>query len=37
MRGQYGIKGYLLQSIIAVLNSLSNEWDSIIVEPNTIE
>jgi len=35
MNGQYGIKGYLYQSMIAVLNSLGKKWDHIIVEPNT--
>jgi len=36
MSGQHGVRGYLLQSIITVLDSLSNQfiWESITIEPN---
>lgn len=35
MSGQSGIRGYLIQTIITVLNSLADdEWNSIIVEPD---
>jgi len=35
MSGQNAIKGYLFQSMIAVLNSFDKDWDEICVEPNT--
>lgn len=37
MGGQEGIKGYLYQSFMAVLNSLNKDWESITVEPDTVE
>lgn len=35
MSGQESIKGYLFQSLIAVLKSLNGNWSSICVEPKT--
>jgi hypothetical protein len=35
MSGQEGIRGYIFQSIFAVLESLQTDWDYICVEPNT--
>jgi len=35
MGGQNAIKGYLFQSMIALLNSFDKAWDFICVEPNT--
>lgn len=35
MSGQESIRGYLFQSLIAVLKSLNEDWDSICVEPKT--
>ncbi|SEB48767.1 hypothetical protein SAMN04489761_0999 [Tenacibaculum sp. MAR_2009_124] len=35
MSGQDGIRGYLFQSIIAMLSSLDKEWEEITIEPNT--
>lgn len=34
MNGQYSIKGYLLQSLVALLDSFETEWETICVEPN---
>jgi hypothetical protein len=35
MNGKYAIKGYLIQSLVALLDSLNNsDWDSICVEPD---
>ena len=34
MNGQYAIKGYLLQSLVALLDSFETEWETICVEPN---
>lgn len=35
MSGQESIKGYLFQSLIAVLKSFEKDWEFICVEPNT--
>ncbi len=35
MSGQESIRGYLFQSLIAVLKSLNGNWNSICVEPKT--
>lgn len=35
MSGQDSIRGYLFQSIIAVLTSLDQEWNEICIEPKT--
>jgi len=35
MSGQESIRGYLFQSLIAVLKSLNGDWSSICVEPKT--
>lgn len=35
MSGQESLKGYLFQSLIAVLKSFEKEWNYISVEPNT--
>ncbi len=35
MSGQESIRGYLFQSLIAVLKSLNTDWNSICVEPKT--
>mgnify|MGYP005994495329 CR=1 FL=1 len=35
MSGQESIRGYLFQSLIAVLKSLNGDWNSICVEPKT--
>ena len=35
MSGQESIKGYLFQSLIAVLKSMNGNWSSICVEPKT--
>ncbi|MFV8346877.1 hypothetical protein [Flavobacterium sp. ZB4P13] len=35
MSGQEGMRGYIMQSIIAILESLNNEWDYIQIEPKT--
>lgn len=34
MNGQYAIKGYLLQSLVALLDSFETEWKTVCVEPN---
>ena len=34
MNGQYAIKGYLIQSLVALLDSFETEWEKISVEPN---
>ena len=34
MNGQYSIKGYLYQSLVALLDSFGSNWESICVEPN---
>ena len=34
MNGQYAIKGYLIQSLVALLDSFQNDWKSVCVEPN---
>lgn len=34
MSGQESIRGYIFQSIIAVLDSLQSDWESICIEPN---
>lgn len=34
MNGQYSIKGYLLQSLVALLDSFESDWETICVEPN---
>lgn len=34
MNGQYAIKGYILQSLVALLDSFEEEWETICVEPN---
>ena len=34
MNGQYSIKGYILQSLVALLDSFNQEWDTVCVEPN---
>lgn len=34
MNGQYSIKGYLLQSLVALLDSFGSDWETICVEPN---
>ena len=34
MNGQYAIKGYLLQSLIALLDSFETNWETVCVEPN---
>jgi hypothetical protein len=35
MSGQDGIRGYVFQSVYAVLESLQTEWEYICIEPNT--
>lgn len=35
MSGKESIRGYLFQSLIAVLNSLNKDWETICVEPKT--
>lgn len=34
MNGQYAIKGYLIQSLVALLDSFQEDWRSVCVEPN---
>lgn len=34
MNGQYSIKGYLYQSLVALLDSFKTDWESVCVEPN---
>ena len=34
MNGKYSIKGYILQSLVALLNSFNEKWDTVCVEPN---
>lgn len=34
MNGQYSIKGYLYQSLVALLDSFETDWESVCVEPN---
>lgn len=34
MNGQYSIKGYLYQSLVALLDSFETNWETICVEPN---
>lgn len=34
MNGQYSIKGYIYQSLVALLDSFESDWESICVEPN---
>ena len=34
MNGQYAIKGYIYQSLVALLDSFEYDWVSICVEPN---
>lgn len=34
MNGQYAIKGYVYQSLVALLDSFEYDWESICVEPN---
>lgn len=34
MNGQYAIKGYLYQSLIALLESFNTDWKTVCVEPN---
>lgn len=34
MNGQYAIKGYLLQSLVALLDSFETDWETVCVEPN---
>lgn len=34
MNGQYSIKGYLLQSLVALLDSFETDWETVCVEPN---
>lgn len=34
MNGQYAIKGYIYQSLVALLDSFEYDWESICVEPN---
>ncbi len=34
MNGQYAIKGYLLQSLVALLDSFETIWETVCVEPN---
>lgn len=34
MNGQYSIKGYIYQSLVALLDSFKSDWESICVEPN---
>lgn len=34
MNGQYAIKGYLFQSLVALLDSFESEWVTVCVEPN---
>ncbi len=36
MSGQESIRGYLFQSLIAVLNSLNKDWATICIEPKTL-
>lgn len=35
MSGQESIRGYIIQTVIAILESLQNEWESICIEPDT--
>jgi len=35
MSGQESIRGYIIQTIIAILESLQNDWKSICIEPDT--
>ena len=34
MNGQFSIKGYLYQSLVALLDSFKIDWESVCVEPN---
>ena len=34
MNGQYSIKGYLYQSLVALLDSFETDWESVCIEPN---
>lgn len=34
MNGQYAIKGYLFQSLVALLDSFELNWETVCVEPN---
>lgn len=34
MNGQYATKGYILQSLVALLDSFEEDWETICVEPN---
>ncbi|WP_298041679.1 hypothetical protein [uncultured Campylobacter sp.] len=34
MNGQYAIKGYLFQSLVAILDSFKADWETVCVEPN---
>ena len=34
MNGQYAIKGYLFQSLVALLDSFKADWETVCVEPN---
>lgn len=34
MNGQYAIKGYLYQSLLALLESFKTDWETVCVEPN---
>lgn len=34
MSGQYAIKGYLIQSLVALLDSFESDWETVRVEPN---
>ena len=34
MNGQYSIKGYLLQSLVALLDSFESDWETVCVEPH---
>lgn len=34
MNGQYAIKGCLLQSLVALLDSFETDWETVCVEPN---
>jgi hypothetical protein len=35
MSGQESIRGYIIQTVIAILESLQNDWKSICIEPDT--
>lgn len=37
MGGREGSRGYLIQAVIATLNSLKSDWYKVKIEPNTVE